>query len=100
MNRLTSLALLSLVLFLSLWGYCHFGHSHPVPGPGGSAFGPASVTEDPGLDVTQITAIIGSILSAIVTLITGVRDLIGMFRKKTDETVPVPGGPTGLPPVS
>lgn len=96
MNRLTALSILALGLFLSLWGYCHFGHSHPVPVPGGPAF-----IEDPGLDVTQITAIIGSILSAIVALITGVRDLVAMFRKKKpDETVPVPGSPTGLPPVS
>lgn len=82
MKRLTLIALLALVAFLSLWAWCHFGHSAPVRSLN-------TATNDTGVDVTQLTAIIGSILSALVALVTGFRDLVAMFRKKPDNEAPV-----------
>lgn len=82
MNRLTPLALVALVLFLCLWGYCHFGHSHPVPVPGGPPLLTDGTTPEP-VDVTKVAAVIGSILSAIVALITGVRDLVNLWRSRS-----------------
>ena len=80
MKRLTLIALIALVAFLGLWAWCHFGHSHPAS----SGMSRMSVdSASAGVDVTQLTAIIGSILSAIVALITGFKDLVAMFRKKS-----------------
>lgn len=83
MKRLTLVAILALFAFLGLWAWCHFGHSAPTNSRG------FAVTESTGLDATQLTAIIGSIISALVALLTGFQNLVAMFKRKPSDETPV-----------